>query len=157
MLHPPKVSKILVFLPEAAGATIVARLADHGFQSVCVSTVPEAFDALRSDEFVFAITSRPDIDLLRNIRVLPVINLEVFFHADISSDGRRVNAKRFDNKAFLERVQFLATPMPATRSVMATGHVTPLTTGAKHTFRWWTIAANALRSHSRKDTMDVPF
>ncbi|WP_234905185.1 hypothetical protein [Rhizobium rhizogenes] len=100
MLYPPNPSKILVFLPQNAGAMIVTRLAERGYNAFCVSTVPEAFDALRSGEFVFAIATRPDIDVLRNIRALPIINFEVFFHAAISSNGSPVNSKRFDSKPF---------------------------------------------------------
>ncbi|WP_236766404.1 MULTISPECIES: hypothetical protein [Agrobacterium tumefaciens complex] len=135
---------------------IVTRLAERGYNAFCVSTVPEAFDALRSDQFVFAITTRPDIDLLRNIRALPVINLEVFFHAGISGDGTPVNSKRFDSKAFFERVEFLARPAPTARSDIGTGRATTPHIQEKSTVRWWAIAANALRiPHNRKDTMDV--
>ncbi len=158
MLYPPNPSKILVYLSETAGANIVAMLAEHGFQSLSVSTVPEAFDALRSDEFLFAITTRPDIDLLRNIRAVPVINLEVFFHAGISSDGSPVSSKRFDRKAFLERVEFLARPAAAARPGVGTGRTKASPVIEKCTDRWWFIAASALRiPHNRKDTMDVPF
>lgn len=66
---------ILVFLPQAAAPVIVAKLAARGYASVAVSTVPEVFDALRSDCYSFAITTRPEIDLLRNIRPIPVVNL----------------------------------------------------------------------------------
>ncbi|AYM84827.1 hypothetical protein G6L67_24665 [Agrobacterium tumefaciens] len=141
MPYPPNPSKILVFLPEISGAKIVATLAEHGFQSVSMSTVPAAFDALRSGEFVVAITTRADIDLLRNIRAVPVINLEVFFHAGVSSDGRP--SKRFDSKAFLERVEFLSQPAPDGGPDGATrAKASPVK--EKSTARWWTIAANAL-------------
>ncbi|URK86267.1 hypothetical protein LP421_04705 (plasmid) [Rhizobium sp. RCAM05350] len=50
--------KILVFLPHAAANVIVTKLAERGHESVAVSTVPEAFDALRSDNYSFAIMNR---------------------------------------------------------------------------------------------------
>jgi hypothetical protein len=98
---------ILVFLPQAAAQVIVTKLAERGYASVAVSTVSEVLDALRSDCYAFAITTRPEIDLLRNIRSIPVVNLEIFFHAEPSSDGPLLTSKRFDGRAFMERIQFL--------------------------------------------------
>ncbi|MDR5012099.1 MULTISPECIES: hypothetical protein [Agrobacterium] len=155
MVQARNPSRILVFLPQAAGIKIIARLAEHGYEALAVSTVPEAFDALRSNQFVFAITTRPDIDLLRNIRALPVINLEVFFHAGIYGDGTPVNSKRFDSKAFLERVEFLARPVPARLDVegdRATSSQMP----RKDAVQWWAIVANALRPRrSARGTMNA--
>ncbi|HML29723.1 MULTISPECIES: hypothetical protein [Xanthobacteraceae] len=99
---------ILVFLPNPAAQSIVTRLAQHGYKAAAMSTVPELFDALRSNEFAFAITTRPDITLLRSIRTIPVINIEIFFHADPNGDGGA--SKRFDGKAFMDRVEFLSRP-----------------------------------------------
>ncbi|WP_421359024.1 MULTISPECIES: hypothetical protein [Agrobacterium] len=142
MLQARNPLKILVFLPQAAGATIVSKLAEHGYESVMVSTVPEAFDALRSDQFVFAITTRPDIDVLRNIRAIPVINLEVFFHAGILRHGSEVNSKLFDSNAFFERVKFLAHSTAPRMDVESDRAGLPK---MQRNARWWVIAANALR------------
>ncbi|WP_105427839.1 hypothetical protein [Neorhizobium tomejilense] len=109
--HP---KRILVFLPVAAANAIVAMLAAHGHESVAVSTFPEAFTALRSDNYSFAITTRPEIDLVRNIRSIPVVNLEVFFHTEPSGDGPLITSKRFDSSAFMKRIEFLVQPL-ATR------------------------------------------
>lgn len=136
-------SRILVFLPPLAGATIVARLAEHGYEALAVSTVPEAFVALRSGQFVFAITTRPDIDVLRNIHALPVINLEIFFHAGLSSDGTSVTPKHFNSKAFLDRVAFLAHPIEKGWTLEDDAGSSKIR--QKDAVRWWTIAANALR------------
>lgn len=106
--------RILVFLPAAAAHAIVAKLAAHGHESVAVSTFPEAFTALRSDNYSFAITTRPEIDLVRNIRSIPVVNLEVFFHTEPSGDGPLITSKRFDSSAFMKRIEFLVQPL-ATR------------------------------------------
>jgi hypothetical protein len=106
-------SKILVFLPQAAGAVIVSKLAERGYVAVAVSTVPEAFEALRSDQFALAITTRSNIDLVRNICALPAINLEVFFHTSIPSECRLVNTRHFDSRAFMERVRFFTKPVPS--------------------------------------------
>lgn len=105
--HP---TKILVFLPHAAASVIVAKLAQGGYASVAVSTVPEVFDALRSGGYSFAITTRPEINLLRNIRSIPVVNLEIYFHAVSSNDGTLVTSKQFDGRAFLDRIEFLSRP-----------------------------------------------
>jgi hypothetical protein len=109
--HP---KRILVFLPVAAANAIVAMLAAHGYESVAVSTFPEAFTALRSDNYSFAITTRPEIDLVRNIRSIPVVNLEVFFHTEPSGDGPLITSKRFESSAFMKRIEFLVQPL-ATR------------------------------------------
>lgn len=109
-----RTKRILVFLPEAAANAIVAKLAAHGHEAVAVSTFPEAFTALRSDNYSFAITTRPDIDLLRNIRSIPVINLEIFFHTEPAGDGPLITSKRFDSSAFMKRIEFLVQPL-ATR------------------------------------------
>ncbi|KAA3498013.1 hypothetical protein DXM27_24770 [Rhizobium rhizogenes] len=143
-------SKILVFLPQAAAMMVVGKLAEFGYASVAVSTVPQAFDALRSEEFAFAVTTRPDIDLVRNIRAIPVVNLEVFFHTSASGEG---GAKRFDGKAFLERVEFLANPAPA-RAEPSIGRLKASQTDVKK-LRWWAIATNALRLRDRKGLVDV--
>ncbi|MDH7803623.1 MULTISPECIES: hypothetical protein [unclassified Rhizobium] len=144
--------KILVFLPHAAATMVVDKLAEYGHASVAVSTVPQAFDALRSEDFVFAVTTRPDIDLVRNIRAIPVINIEVFFHNSISGGGV---SKQFDSKAFLERVGFLASPTPA-RPDPAIGRAASAQINDPRKPRWWSIAANALRlSRHRKGLMDV--
>ena len=156
MHTPENPSKILVFLPKAAGATIVSQLAEKGYVSLSVSTISEAFDALRSDVFAFAITTRPDIDVLRNIHALPVINLEVFFHADIAGDGSQMNSKRFDTKAFLERVEFLALPTAPARSDIPAGRQNTSQLKEKSSVRWWVAAANALPlTTSRGATTDV--
>lgn len=105
--------KIVVFLPPEAAKMIVAKLAERGHESVAVSTVPEVFDALRSDNCSFAITTRPEIDLLRSIRPIPVVNLEIFFHAEASGDGPLTTSKRFDGVAFMKRIEFLAQPKAA--------------------------------------------
>ncbi|WP_412065572.1 hypothetical protein [Rhizobium sp. SYY.PMSO] len=79
--------KILVFLPQPAARSIVIRLGQHGYAAVAMSTIPDVFEALRANEFIFAVTTRPDITLLRNIRAIPVINLEIFFHAGPTDNG----------------------------------------------------------------------
>jgi hypothetical protein len=157
MLYPRSSSKILIFMPALAGEVIAAGLTKHGHASVCISTIPEAFDALRSGEFGFAISTRPDIDLLRNIRALPVINFEVFFHSEISGDRRAPNSKRFDSKAFLERVDFLARTIAAATQCVAPDGENPASAGQRRRVSWWTVVANILRSNSRKDTTNVPF
>ncbi|WEX74887.1 hypothetical protein PYH37_000190 [Sinorhizobium numidicum] len=101
-------NKILVFLPKAAANMIATKLAERGHESIAGSTVPGVFDALRSDNCSFAVTTRPEIDLLRSMRPIPVVNLEIFFHAEPSGNGPL--SKRFDGSAFMKRIEFLAQP-----------------------------------------------
>ncbi|MCA1370737.1 hypothetical protein I6F15_25625 [Bradyrhizobium sp. BRP14] len=100
--------KILVFLPKAAANMIATKLVERGHESIAASTVPEVFDALRSDTCSFAVTTRPEIDLLRSMRPIPVVNLEIFFHAGPSGDDPLITSKRFDGSAFMKRIEFLA-------------------------------------------------
>lgn len=100
--------KILVFLPKAAANMIATKLAERGHESIAVSTVPEVSDALRSDNCSFAITTRPEINFLRSMRPIPVVNLEIFFHVKPSGDGPLAMSKRFDGSAFMKRIDFLA-------------------------------------------------
>ncbi|QCJ00959.1 hypothetical protein [Agrobacterium larrymoorei] len=147
MLCPQDLAKILIFMPEAPGRMIANRLAEQGFKPVAISTVPEAFDALRSDEFAFAVTTRPNIDLLRAIRALPVVNIEVFFHAAVSTDGVvPVHSKQFDSKAFHERVEFLVQSSSSARSDDEAGRVKVSPVLEKPRGRWWATAANAFLS-----------
>jgi hypothetical protein len=109
--HSIDPKKILVFLPRAAVGVIVAKLAEHGHDTIAASTVPELLDALNSDCCAFAVTTRLEIDLVRNIRAIPIVNLEIFFHAEPSSDGLMRPSKRFDGRAFMQRINFLKTPV----------------------------------------------
>lgn len=136
--------KILVFLPRPAANVIVNKLAERGYASDAVSTVPEAFDALRSDGYSFAITTRPEIDLLRNIRSVPVVNLEIFFHAQPSGDGLLLTSKRFDLRAFMERIDFLAEPTSAKGECAVVVPANPPATAGHEPSWWWIRAKNLL-------------
>jgi hypothetical protein len=104
--HTAGEKPILVFLPVGAANVIVSKLVEHGYVANAVSSVPELFDAVRSDRYSLVVTTRPEIDIVRNIRTLPVVNLEVFFHATTSvGDGTQ-----FDGKAFIHRIEALTEP-----------------------------------------------
>ncbi|NTJ65382.1 hypothetical protein G6M50_06705 [Agrobacterium rhizogenes] len=122
-VHPPNPRQILVFLPVAAARTIVAKLEEHGYEAAAVSTVPEAFDALRSDRYAIAVATRPDIDLVRAIKSIPVINLEVFFHALPSDAEATTVPKCFDSKAFLQRVNRLSGSPPTRNGQRSADHM----------------------------------
>ena len=109
--HPGQ--RILVFLPDAAAALIATRLNEAGYLACVACTVPELQKALAETEYRVVVTTRPDIDTVRDIQPLPVVNLEIFFHPDPggTSTGRRT--KRFDAKAFLDRVRTLTEPAKA--------------------------------------------
>ncbi|WP_349438026.1 hypothetical protein [Pararhizobium sp. A13] len=132
--------KILVFLPHAAADVIVTKLAERGHESVAVSTVPEAFDALRSDNYSFAITTRPEIDLLRNIRSIPVVNLEIFFHAEPSGNGPLITSKRFDGGAFMKRIEFLVQPTTTRAEPAGVGQAKNEGMREGRAPQWWTAA-----------------
>ncbi|WP_037073451.1 MULTISPECIES: hypothetical protein [Rhizobium] len=98
---------ILVFLGKGAANDIVSKLNANGYAAASVSSVPELFDALRSDRYLLAVTTRPDIDMVRNIKPIPVINLEVFFHAAQPTAKSAHPSKEFDGDAFLRRIAAL--------------------------------------------------
>ncbi|MBY2915023.1 hypothetical protein [Rhizobium leguminosarum] len=98
---------ILVFLGKGAACNIVSKLNENGYAATAVSSIPELFDALRSDRYSLAVTMRADIDMVRNIKPIPVINLEVFFHAVQSATKAVHSSKEFDSDAFLRRIAAL--------------------------------------------------
>ncbi len=98
---------ILVFLGKDAACDIVSKLNENGYVAAAVSSVPELFDALRSDRYFLAVTMRSDIDMVRNIKPIPVINLEVFFHTVQSATKSVRSSKEFDSDAFLRRIAAL--------------------------------------------------
>jgi hypothetical protein len=145
-------SKILLFLPDGAARMVSTKLAECGLITMAVSTVPQVFDALRSEEFAFAITTRADIDLVRNIRAIPVMNIEVFFH---SSEAGGDRSKRFDSKAFLARVEFLCTRAPVRPEASVAGRA-PGPSRETRSWPWWSIAVNALRlTREQKGSLDI--
>ncbi|KQV41191.1 hypothetical protein [Rhizobium sp. Root1204] len=109
---PPQ-EPVLIFLPVGAGDVIAARLAEHGYRSTVISSIADVASALSTQAHCLAITTRPDIDIVRNIRSIPVVNLEVFFHSSPSRDGLMKSSKQFDSKAFLARIRALTEPRPA--------------------------------------------
>ena len=98
---------ILVFLAKDAACDIVSKLNENGYAATAVSSIPELFDALRSDRYSLAVTMRSDIDMVRNIKPIPVINLEVYFHTVQSTTKSVRSSKEFDSDAFLRRIAAL--------------------------------------------------
>ncbi|MDE1993514.1 MAG: hypothetical protein KGI75_13500 [Rhizobiaceae bacterium] len=98
--------KTIVFLPLAAADFVVANLERGGYEAMAVHTVSELHEALCSSEYALAVTARPDIDLVRHLQAIPVVNIEVFFDfaTERSRDG---TPRRFDAKSFLTRVDAL--------------------------------------------------
>ena len=137
---------ILIFLPKGAAHVIATKLAEHGYESTIASSIPEVFDALRSDRYGLAVTTRPDIDVVRNIQSIPVVNLEVFFHAVLSSSGLVTSSKQFDDTAFLQRVKALTEPRTG-RSEVTQADLTSNATAsadARRASRWLTSAKSLL-------------
>ncbi len=102
-------NRILVFLPETAAAMIAARLREIGYITSIACSVPELRQALGSADYSLVVTTRPDIDTVRDIKPLPVINLEIFFHPDMQGASLH-RSKQFDATAFLGRVKALTEP-----------------------------------------------
>jgi hypothetical protein len=96
---------ILIFLPQSATAWVAGVLDKGGYRSAGVSTILELHEALLTDRFNLVVTTRPDIDLVRRIKALPVVNLEIFFHAE--GHGQTPKAKQFDTQAFQRRIKAL--------------------------------------------------
>ncbi|NTG18752.1 hypothetical protein G6L05_33995 [Agrobacterium rhizogenes] len=143
--------KILIFLPPAAARVIATKLEEQGYMSAAVSTVPEAFDALRSDCYSFVVATRPDIALLRNIRSIPVLNLEIFFHTDPSTDGPSLGSKRFDSRKFMERVELLARSEAERRAPAEANSAPPAIVRGDQLFELWSSAKTILGFNGRRE------
>ncbi|MCA1408893.1 hypothetical protein I6F26_32475 [Ensifer sp. IC3342] len=141
--------KILVFLPKAAANMIAKKLAERGHESIAASTVPEVFDALRSDSCSFAVTTRPEIELLRSMRPIPVVNLEIFLHAEPSGDDPLITSKRFDGSAFMQRIEFLAQPTARRAEPADVEQAKSEGMRRRRAPRWW-IAAKVMLGLSRQ-------
>lgn len=136
---------ILVFLPNGAAHVIVKKLAEYSYQAIAVSTVPELFDALRSERYSLAIATRPDIDIVRNIQSIPVVNLEVFFHSEPATSGSIATSKRFNGTAFIDRIKILADPeADARRGAFQIGATSQRPTGVSRTARLWSVIKGRL-------------
>ncbi|MBZ5763263.1 hypothetical protein LAV84_27425 [Rhizobium sp. VS19-DR104.2] len=104
-------SPILVFLTKRAADVVISQLEKHGYTAVAVYTVPALFDALRSGTYTLAVTTRPGIATVRNIKLIPVLNLEVFFYdGHIDQTDSTAWPRRFDGNAFMERLRILNVP-----------------------------------------------
>lgn len=102
--------QVLVFLPLPAARMIVARLEAHGHFATAMQSVAELVVALGSDAYSLVVTTRADIDVVRNIKAVPVVNLEVFFHTVKLTDEAVIGSKQFDGAAFIERIRLLQEP-----------------------------------------------
>ncbi|MEZ2127698.1 MULTISPECIES: hypothetical protein [unclassified Sinorhizobium] len=131
--------KTIVFLPVGAARIVVAKLREGGYAAMAVSSVAELHEALYASEYALAVATRSDIDIVRHIRPMPVVNIEVFFDVvrGLECEGA---LRRFDSKAFLKRVGAL-TGARQTR-VLATESQTGVTataaaSGVARLWRLW--------------------
>ncbi|MFS8113029.1 hypothetical protein QD460_15010 [Rhizobium jaguaris] len=140
---------ILIFLPKGAAHVIATRLAEHGYETTVALSIPEVFDALCSDRYGLAVTTRPDIDIVRNIRSIPVVNLEVFFHSVLSDSGLVTSSKQFDDTGFLQRIKALIEPRPGRTEPTPTESASNPTAGANARWpsRWLASARSLLGSY----------
>lgn len=141
---------ILLFLPRSAAQVIVSKLDEHGYAATAVYSVPELFDALRSASYSLAVTTRPDIDMVRTIQSIPVVNLEVFFHTVGSTGDSVVAAKRFDGKAFLDRIRVLSEPRSGRGAAIRGNPATNSNSNGARSqmFRWWAAAKSYLNGRA---------
>jgi hypothetical protein len=103
---PLKTIKTIVFLPIAAADFVVAHLKEARFDAVGVHTPRELWEAMHSCNYSLAVTNRPDIDIVRRIQLIPVINIEVFF--DVATGPHQDGStRRFDAKSLIRRVHAL--------------------------------------------------
>jgi hypothetical protein len=123
---------VLVFLPQAAAALIAAKLTEIGYLASVACSVPDLHKALISGDHELVVTTRPDIDTVRAIKPLPVLNLEIFFHPDPHGTSVEVGTKHFDAKAFLSRVRMLTEPSRAKEKPL----IVKNTTSAEGRGRW---------------------
>ncbi|MQB45840.1 hypothetical protein DXT94_28355 [Rhizobium sp. ICMP 5592] len=93
------------------------------------------------------ITTRSDIDIVRNIHTIPVVNLEVFFYSEPSPGGMLATSKRFDGAAFIQRIRVLADPAAAARREARQVAPAPVEADSpSHTSRIWKAIRQRLRS-----------
>jgi hypothetical protein len=121
--------RILIFLPQAAAVLVAARLTEAGYLASVACSLRDLQAALGSENYHLVVTSRPDIDTVRNIKPLPVVNLEIFFHPDPQGTSPEIGTKQFDAKAFFRRVRDL-TELATARQKHAVGKTAVPT--AKH-------------------------
>ncbi|CDZ56981.1 hypothetical protein NFO65_04350 [Neorhizobium galegae] len=137
---------ILVFLPEGAAALVSSGLNDVGYIASVARSVSGLRQALRSPEYRLVVTSRSAIDTVRDIKPLPVVNLEIFFHPDPRGTSLGIETKKFDSKAFLSRVKALTEP-GRTRELpllVKTAASTRTRSGWQgRLLRFWTLAERA--------------
>lgn len=141
--------RILIFLPKGAAQVIATKLAEHGYETTVALSIAEVSNALHSDRYGLAVTTRPDIDIVRNIRSIPVVNLEVFFHAVPSDSGLVTSSKQFDDTGFLQRIKALIDPRPG-RSEPTQPETAPIASAGanvKWPSRWLVFARSLLGSY----------
>lgn len=102
--------QVLVFLPLPAAQVIVSRLEEHGYFATGMHSVAELVGTLGSGAYSLVVTTRADIDVVRNIKAVPVVNLEVFFHTVKLTDETVTASKQFDGAGFIERIRLLQEP-----------------------------------------------
>lgn len=123
--------KTIVFLPVGAARMVIAKLREGGYAAIAVSSVAELHEALCASGYALAVTTRSDIDIVRHIRPMPVVNVEVFFDVVRGLECEEA-LRRFDSKAFLRRVGALTGSREnrARKAELATGSSPPAGAGA---------------------------
>ena len=134
---------ILVFLPPAAARLVVSKLQENGYSASAASSIPELQRSLHAAQWSLVVTTRPDIDLVRNIRPLPVVNLEIFFHSDLHAGTLEGGTKQFDTKAFMGRIDALTQPRPAREPETPARSAPSLPQLQTRIRRWFLPCANA--------------
>ena len=129
---------ILVFLPPTAARAIARKLHEHGYRPIIACTLADLQRQLPAADYSLVIATRPDIDIVRSLKPLPVLNLEIFFHFDRRQNSANAGTQTFDGPAFLARVKALTGSRPST----ARSQIAAVAQARKRAP--WTLSATAL-------------
>jgi hypothetical protein len=106
---PPRKPILLFLRPSSVTKTLTGILVDQGFFVISVGIETELIQVLRSDHFLAVVTATSMIEIVRALVALPVVNFEAFcYPADQSDPMHRAKGNRFDEEAFLRRINIVA-------------------------------------------------
>jgi hypothetical protein len=140
--------KVLVFLPSAGAEIFTPQLGSAGYDCTVVSELEELAYELASERYWLVVTIRQDIDVVRQINPLPVINIEIFFHSQPSSIT--MPSKSLDVEALLKRVGDLYDLMAAKRGNQRAAEKLPGPDAIRGPSRITTLVKTALAALRRK-------
>ena len=103
----------LIFLEGTAAAKIMQLLTVEGLAFERAISIAQVIELAGCSLYLtYAVTTRLYIDTIRNVRLLPVVNAEVFFHQNSPKKSEVI----FDEAAFLRRIRIVSATKVAGRS-----------------------------------------